>query len=799
MPKKREWFRARTGCAFCLVLAMLAAAPALAATWRFAVVGDTHVSADSSSLPAEIVAALLQEDVRLVLFPGDIAEGGSGSTEGRLLRQLETWQAITAPLVAAGVEVFPVRGNHEADVPQGASAWTEAFSGAWALPADGPEGERGFTYSLVRENALFVACDNYADLHRVNQDWLDTVLDAHRDVPLRFVFGHEPAFRVFHTDCLGTEAPARNDFWASLRSHGVRAYFCGHDHFFDAARVDDGDGDPSDDVWQCLVGAGGGPLFDTYFYGGDNAPYAPVGWDHRGEYGYLLVEVSGSEPGPPHVLCTWKRRMTDDGGACRYEAAGIPFALPEAARDRRGAYRAVDTCVSACFDETKEIPSPGSGEPFFGQDAQHAGNLPSYTDNGDGTVSDNVTGLLWVKARGAKVSWEAARAGADSCTAGGYTDWRMPTVKELYSLIRFSGSCGTSMTSTAGYIPFLDTSVFDFTYGAGTGTERVIDCQDWTATRYVSTTMKGNETAFGVNFADGRIKGYPVVKTDATGQSDNLLYVRYVRGNPDYGRNQFVSNGDGTVTDEAAGLMWACSDSGTGMDWRAALAWVQEKNAQRFLGYGDWRLPDAKELHTLVDYARSPDTTASPALDSALLCTPIVNEGGQVDYPYFWTSTSFRDGSQGTVPAAYIAFGRASGYMQSPPGSGTYLLEDVHGAGAQRSDPKSGSESDYPHGRGPQGDVVRIANFVRLVRSFSLETVAGDLDGDGDLTPADAERLSRHLAGSFRLPAWSLERADLDGDGAVGVGDLVRLRRLAAAFVDTHLSSGETGGFRTRP
>jgi hypothetical protein len=43
-------------------------------------------------------------------------------------------------------------------------------------------------------------------------------------------------------------------------------------------------------------------------------------------------------------------------------------------------------------------------------------------------------------------------------------------------------------------------------------------------------------------------------------------------------------------------------------------------------------------------------------------------------------------------------------------------LVDVHGAGAQRSDPKAGDPKMFPHGHGPQGDVVRIKNFVRLVR-----------------------------------------------------------------------------------
>ena len=53
-----------------------------------------------------------------------------------------------------------------------------------------------------------------------------------------------------------------------------------------------------------------------------------------------------------------------------------------------------------------------------------------------------------------------------------------------------------------------------------------------------------------------------------------------------------------------------------------------------------------------------------------------------------------------------------------PPGedAGDYHFVDVHGAGAQRSDPKDGVPAMFPHGRGPQGDVIRIYNYVRLVR-----------------------------------------------------------------------------------
>lgn len=49
--------------------------------------------------------------------------------------------------------------------------------------------------------------------------------------------------------------------------------------------------------------------------------------------------------------------------------------------------------------------------------------------------------------------------------------------------------------------------------------------------------------------------------------------------------------------------------------------------------------------------------------------------------------------------------------MESP--SGEYELMNVHGAGAQRSDPKTGNPDDYPYGHGPQGDVIRIFNHVR--------------------------------------------------------------------------------------
>ncbi len=216
-----------------------------------------------------------------------------------------------------------------------------------------------------------------------------------------------------------------------------------------------------------------------------------------------------------------------------------------------------------------------------------------------------------------------------------------------------------------------------------------------------------------MNFADGRIKGYPpsIGNGALSGSfSASTFYVYYVRGNSAYGVNDFKDNGDGTVTDAATTLMWSQADSKVGMDWEHALAWVQKKNAANYLGHSDWRLPDVKELQSIVDYSRSPSATNSAAIDPVFSATSPTNEGGTSDYGAYWSSTTHvAAGREMGSEAAYVCFGRCMGKMFG-------LWMDVHGAGAQRSDPKAGDASAYSGGRGPQGDAIRISNFVRLVR-----------------------------------------------------------------------------------
>lgn len=378
-------------------------------------------------------------------------------------------------------------------------------------------------------------------------------------------------------------------------------------------------------------------------------------------------------------------------------------------------YPIVDTAQVHSYDGRTVIEYPDEGDPYHGQDAQYSANAPSYKDNGDGTVSDLVTGLMWTQSPGAKKTYKSAVSGASKCDVGDYNDWRLPTIKELYSLIQLNGTDpDPSSTDESELTPFIDDSVFDFTYGQQRYGERIIDSQFVTSTKYVSTTMGGNETIFGVNFADGRIKGYPI--EDRRGEKK--FFVLYVRNNPEYGVNKFNDNGDGTITDQATGLTWAQQDSQETMDWPTALDYSENLE---FAGHSDWRLPNAKELQSIIDYTRSPDTTQSAAIDPIFQSTEIINEGGATDFAHYWTSST-HPGVRDSSTAVYFAFGRSLGFMQDRH-TGEYELQDVHGAGSQRSDPKTGDPSEFPHGRGPQGDVIRIYNMVRVVRGGDVTRV----------------------------------------------------------------------------
>lgn len=376
-------------------------------------------------------------------------------------------------------------------------------------------------------------------------------------------------------------------------------------------------------------------------------------------------------------------------------------------------YPIVETNVTDFYNNTTIISQPNTSDAFYGQDATYQGNALSYTDNGDGTISDNVTGLMWQKDMGTKISYSDAFIKADTITLGGYNDWRVPTIKELYSLILFTGR----VNGEVPYEMFIDSAYFNQPLGDTLIGERLIDAQTWSATQYKSTTMNGDTTVFGVNFLDGRIKGYPKYAPGSNNTTPKTMYFRLVRGNTDYGINNFIDNGNGTISDNATALMWQQADDGQTRNWQDALNYAENLS---LAGYSDWRLPNAKELQSIVDYDRCPDFTNSPAINPIFSTTEITDpDGNSGQYGYFWTGTSHLDGVNPYTAAVYIAFGEAQGKMNNN-------LMDVHGAGAQRSDPKTGNTSDYPDFFGPQGDVRYVFNFVRCVRDITTTSSIND-------------------------------------------------------------------------
>jgi hypothetical protein len=234
-----------------------------------------------------------------------------------------------------------------------------------------------------------------------------------------------------------------------------------------------------------------------------------------------------------------------------------------------------DTGASKCYDANGRMNCPLSdNNAYYGQDFQFTSNPMSFTNNGDGTITDNVTKLMWQMTPDAtSYNWYEATGTYDTIanqnttdvcgnlTLGGYTDWRLPEKRELLSIVDF-GAANPALDTT--YFP--DTSTYDY----------------WTNTSYNSTD------AWYVQFADGAM---------TTAGKSLGKHVQCVRG-ASWGNSVFVDNGDGTVTDTVSGLMWQQAAMATPYTWEAKLNACTNLN---LAGYTDWRLPDIKELITSAD------------------------------------------------------------------------------------------------------------------------------------------------------------------------------------------------------
>ena len=301
-----------------------------------------------------------------------------------------------------------------------------------------------------------------------------------------------------------------------------------------------------------------------------------------------------------------------------------------------------------------EIPCAGTGQDGDFQ----TGVARSYTDNGDRTITDNATGLMWEKlvnqdsapntsdvhdADNPYNPWTAAFqkvAELNAANFAGHSDWRLPNNKELRSLVFFGRSS-----------PSID-SAFN-NVGANSRTR---PGTYWSSTTFPSQPFQ----AWSVGFTTGVSSLIP--KTSAA--NNFCCFVRAVRGpveSPAAGAvlktaqtqcwdsagteitcggtgqdgefqrgvaQSYSDNGDGTITDRATGLMWKklgnfdfvanLSDphdvDNNTYTWAQAFQKIGDLNTANFAGHMDWRLPNVMELESLAVFGKVTSRRPGPEI-----------------------------------------------------------------------------------------------------------------------------------------------------------------------------------------
>jgi len=355
--------------------------------------------------------------------------------------------------------------------------------------------------------------------------------------------------------------------------------------------------------------------------------------------------------------------------------------------------------------------------------AVQAGATLSYTDNGDGTLTDNNTGLMWEKKGDngglhdkdngyvwtGTGSQETVWDWLDDVNAeggrgfAGYSDWRVPNAKELQSLVNFQNP--SPMTSAALHA------------GCAPGASVLTGSCTAVASYWSSTTWaRSTGMAWGVSFHEGVL--YPYDKASG-------LRVRAVRGGsssplsfpatgqttaytankndgipgavavPDDGTVRagaplsFTDNGNGTITDDNTGLVWEKKGdnggrhdkdniywwSGNGAD-ETVWDWLEDVNAEGFGGHGDWRVPNARELLSIADFQYQWAVPA--AFNNNCVPGATVLTGSCTMQTGYWTSTTQASSLVGstTIAAWYGGtYGEVYPYFKS----GTFRVRAVRG------------------------------------------------------------------------------------------------------------------------
>jgi hypothetical protein len=255
-----------------------------------------------------------------------------------------------------------------------------------------------------------------------------------------------------------------------------------------------------------------------------------------------------------------------------------------------------DTGQTLCYT-TSGYSTPCLGT---GQDGEYTINPPSYTDNGDGTITDNVTGLVWQKSHDSLTMWTDANSYCNSLSLGGQTGWRLPTVMELVSIANYGANSSTQ--------PLIDQTYFG-----------IDNYYYWTSTPY----LLDPSYVWSVDFKNATTD-HSYLKLD--GNSHFSHDTVCVRG--DQATQKFIDNTDGTVTDRNTLLTWQQGEYGI-LYWQEAISYCSRLTLPNTTGR-PWRVPTIKELSSLVNYSKQ-----NPAIDTLMF--PDTRTG---PYTMYWSSTS---------------------------------------------------------------------------------------------------------------------------------------------------------------
>lgn len=222
----------------------------------------------------------------------------------------------------------------------------------------------------------------------------------------------------------------------------------------------------------------------------------------------------------------------------------------------------------------KRLPDTGQTMSYTstaGEDNDYSINTPSFIDHGNGTITDTITGLMWMKMDGGEMTIENARVYADTCTASGYSDWRLPLPIESYSILNHQAN------NPAIFSTYFTSTTAEYWWTS------VVQCND-------------SNKIWATN-AGGGIGNHPKIETISAGGTKHF-HARLVRDvqTPIILTDRYTNQQDGTFRDELTNLVWQQTALTDSITWEDALHYADTCS----LGaHSDWRLPNVKEIQSL--------------------------------------------------------------------------------------------------------------------------------------------------------------------------------------------------------